>query len=39
MIKGLWKTKQIFINGKELLPKESQKICNHSPDGFNWSYE
>lgn len=39
MIKGIWETRQVFINGKELLPEASQKIYNHSPDGFNWGYE
>ena len=28
----------VFIDGKELNPKESQKVYNHSPDGFNWGY-
>lgn len=38
MIKGLLETNQVFINGVELLPDESLKIRNHSPDGFNWGY-
>jgi hypothetical protein len=25
-------------DGQELSPKASQKLINHSPDGFNWSY-
>lgn len=29
---------RIFLNGEELFPKESLKIANHSPDGFNWGY-
>jgi len=42
-IKGNWKTKQVFIQHiqrgwRELLPDESQKVHNHSPNGFNWSY-
>lgn len=37
-IKGIWKTRQVFIDGKEIFPKESQKLRNHSPDGFNWGY-
>ena len=28
----------IFIGDKELLPQRSQAVWNHSPDGFNWSY-
>ncbi len=38
MIKGLMKTNQVFINEIELSPVESQKVYNHSPDGFNWGY-
>lgn len=38
IIKGIWKTRQVFINGKELLPEKSQAVYNHSPDGFNWGY-
>ncbi|NVM21400.1 MAG: hypothetical protein HWN68_06435 [Desulfobacterales bacterium] len=37
-IKGDWKTRRIWIDGKELLPGRSQKVANHSPDGFNWGY-
>jgi hypothetical protein len=37
-IKGTWKTRKVFIDGKELLPAESQAIFNHSPDGFMWGY-
>ena len=37
-IKGEWKTRRVWINRKELLPARSQKIVNHSPDGFNWGY-
>jgi len=28
----------VLINGKILKPEPSQKIYNHSPDGFNWGY-
>lgn len=31
-------SRRAFINGKELLPVESQCMRNHSPDGFNWGY-
>lgn len=31
-------TRRVWINGEELLPGESQKVYNHSPDGFNWGY-
>lgn len=29
----------VAVNGVELDPGPSQKIRNHSPDGFNWGYE
>ena len=38
LIKGNYSTRQIFIDGVELLPDRSQKMRNHSPDGFNWGY-
>lgn len=28
----------VYVDDKPLSPKPSQKIHNHSPDGFNWSY-
>lgn len=28
----------VFIDGKPLDPGPSQKIYNHSPDGFTWGY-
>lgn len=37
-IKGFWETRSIYVNGKWLDPKPSQKVYNHSPDGFNWGY-
>lgn len=37
-MKGEWKTRRVWIDGNELLPGRSQKIVNHSPDGFNWGY-
>lgn len=37
-IKGISATGQLFIGDKEILPGPSQKICNHSPDGFSWGY-
>ena len=38
-IVGNGKTKEVFIDGRELSPRPSQKVFNHSPDGFNWGYE
>ncbi len=37
-LRGNINTRTVFLNGKQLLPSESQKIYNHSPDGFNWGY-
>jgi hypothetical protein len=37
-IKGEWETRRVWLDGKELNPDQSQKVYNHSPDGFNWSY-
>ena len=37
-LKGNFETRDIWVNGKKLSPKKSQKIRNHSPDGFNWGY-
>ena len=41
--KGDWKTRKVFIspdkkNWSEISPRDSQKVYNHSPDGFNWGY-
>lgn len=38
MITGIKATGEVFINGVILSPKESQKVYNHSPDGFGWNY-
>ena len=35
---GKHQTRQVFIDGWELLPDYSQTLVNHSPDGFNWGY-
>lgn len=37
-ITGNLNKREVYIDGKELSPKESQAIINHSPDGFNWGY-
>jgi hypothetical protein len=29
---------KVLKNGKVLSPKPSQKLYNHSPDGFAWGY-
>lgn len=38
VLKGIYETRQVFLNGEELLPDRSQKVINHSPDGFAWGY-
>jgi len=38
LITGYASSRRIFINGEELLPRRSQKVYNHSPNGFNWGY-
>lgn len=36
---GEWNSRRIWIDGGyQLFPDMSQKIRNHSPDGFNWGY-
>lgn len=37
-LKGDHKTRKVWMDGKELDPKPSQEMRNHSPDGFNWGY-
>jgi len=39
VLKGEWETEKVWLNGKRLYPGKSQKVWNHSPDGFNWGYE
>lgn len=29
----------VFVNGVRLDPAISQKVFNHSPDGFSWGYQ
>lgn len=31
-------SRECYLDGKLLRPERSQKIRNHSPDGFNWGY-
>jgi len=37
-LKGDWGTREVCLNGYRLSPTKSQKVINHSPDGFNWGY-
>lgn len=29
---------RVYLNGQEISPEYSQKLRNHSPDGFSWGY-
>jgi hypothetical protein len=35
---GHAKTRTVYLDDKFLDPAPSQRISNHSPDGFNWGY-
>jgi len=37
-IDGIFRTKEVFIDGIKLNLEDSLSIINHSPDGFNWNY-
>jgi hypothetical protein len=37
-LKGIIQTGDIFVSGRKLYPDLSQKVVNHSPDGFSWGY-
>lgn len=37
-LKGEWPSREVWLDEKKLSPKRSQKVFNHSPDGFNWGY-
>jgi hypothetical protein len=38
-IEGYCDSRDVFLDYKPLSPKKSQKVWNHSPDGFSWGYE
>ena len=38
ILKGFIDTREVMLDGVYLSPKRSQKVFNHSPDGFNWGY-
>lgn len=38
VITGNWENRKVWIGDKQLSPGASQKVRNHSPDGFNWGY-
>jgi hypothetical protein len=37
-LQGEYPSRNVWINKRLLDPKPSQKLRNHSPDGFNWGY-
>jgi hypothetical protein len=37
-IEGALDSRTVRVDGKVLSPGFSQRIVNHSPDGFNWGY-
>jgi hypothetical protein len=37
-IRGEGKTRRVWVDGQLLCPTPSQRLHNHSPDGFNWGY-
>lgn len=38
LMRGVAVSRLIFLFGEPLDPSISQKVINHSPDGFNWGY-
>lgn len=38
LITGEAVSRIVTVSGKQLDPRPSQKVRNHSPDGFNWGY-
>lgn len=38
LITGHYETRIVTVAGNQLLPERSQKLINHSPDGFSWGY-
>lgn len=37
-IEAVSATREVRVNGRRLDPARSQRVINHSPDGFNWGY-
>lgn len=37
-LRGEAASRKIFLDEVEVFPERSQKIKNHSPDGFSWGY-
>jgi len=38
LITGHHESRIVTVAGKQLFPQRSQKLINHSPDGFSWGY-
>lgn len=38
LIVGIFSSWSVYIDGQRLSPARSQKVHNHSPDGFMWGY-
>lgn len=38
IITGIFENGIVTVAGNQLLPERSQKLVNHSPDGFGWGY-
>lgn len=38
IVRGDAATRDVWVDGKQLSPAASQRVWNHSPDGFNWGY-
>lgn len=38
LLEGNKESRQVWLDGKLLDPRPSQRLCNHSPDGFSWGY-
>lgn len=37
-LRGEYPSRQVYLDNQLLTPHESQKVYNHSPNGFNWGY-
>lgn len=37
-LEGNAQSRQVWLDGELLDPTPSQRVNNHSPDGFNWGY-
>jgi len=38
IMSGFMDTRTVLVDGRLLDPAPSQRLWNHSPDGFNWGY-